>query len=217
MPKKETQKAKRARLGRILDQISALYPDPVTALEWETPLQLLVATILSAQCTDVRVNMVTPGLFKRFPGAVELSQAEPAEIEELIHSTGFFRQKTKSIIGASVAIVRDHGGEVPADMAALVKLPGVARKTANVVLGAAFQMAEGVVVDTHVKRLSARLGFTTETDPVKVEKDLMAQVPREKWIDLAHWLILHGRAMCKARKPACGQCPLSADCPSAEA
>jgi len=217
MPKKESQKAKKARLGRVLEQLSELYPEPVTALDWDTPLQLLVATILSAQCTDARVNLVTPGLFERFPDAGSLGAADPAEVEEIIHSTGFFRQKTKSIIGASQAIAQDHGGEVPADMAALVKLPGVARKTANVVLGSAFDIAEGVVVDTHVKRLSARLGFSEQKDPKKIEKDLMAAVPRENWIEVGHWLILHGRAICRARKPACGECPISQECPSSEA
>ena len=217
MLRKESRKAKNARLDRVLDQLSDLYPAPVTALDWDTPVQLLVATILSAQCTDARVNMVTPGLFQRFPDAESLGNADPAEVEDLIHSTGFFRQKAKSIIGASQAIARDHGGEVPADMAALVKLPGVARKTANVVLGSAFGIAEGVVVDTHVKRLSGRLGFSDQTDPNKIEQDLMERVPRESWIAVGHWLILHGRAVCKARKPACGACPLSPDCPSSEA
>ena len=216
MPRKESNKAKQQRLDRVLAQLAALYPDPVTALDWETPLQLLIATILSAQCTDARVNMVTPALFKRFPDAASLGGADPAEIEDLIHSTGFFRQKTKSIIGASQTIARDFGGEVPADMAALVKLPGVARKTANVVLGSAFGIAAGVVVDTHVKRLSGRLGLSEEEDPKKIEKDLMDRVPRDNWIEVAHWLILHGRAVCKARKPACGACPISGECPAAQ-
>ncbi len=215
MPR-ESKKARQERLDIILPLLEQLYPEPETALDWETPLQLLVATILSAQCTDVRVNMVTPALFSRFPDAASLATADPAEVEQLIHSTGFFRQKTKSIIGAAAAIAGEHGGEVPADMDALVKLPGVARKTANVVLGDAFGMAEGVVVDTHVKRLSGRLGLTRETNPVKVERDLMAAVPRERWTEVAHWLILHGRSTCPARKPRCGECPLAPYCPSAE-
>ncbi len=217
MAKRETIKARKARLSEVLALLARQYPDPVTALDWESPLQVLLATILSAQCTDVRVNMVTPALFSRFPDADSLAMAEPEEVEQIIHSTGFFRQKTKSLIGASRAIAEEHGGEVPPDMDALVKLPGVARKTANVVLGSAFGIAVGVVVDTHIKRLSKRLGFTRETDPKKVEKDLMVEVPREHWIEVGHWLILHGRGPCKARKPRCGECLLVKLCPSAEA
>lgn len=215
MPR-ETKKAKTERLDTVFAILEQLYPEPITALDWDSPLQLLVATILSAQCTDVRVNMVTPALFAAYPDAVSLAAADPADVERLIHSTGFYRNKTKSIIGAATAITEQHGGQVPTDMAALVKLPGVARKTANVVLGSAFGITAGVVVDTHVKRLSGRLGLSAENNPVKIEKDLMAIVPKERWIEVAHWLILHGRSTCPARKPRCGECPLAEYCPSAE-
>jgi len=175
----------------------------------------LIATILSAQCTDERVNMVTPALFKRFPTARAMAAADPAELEELIRSTGFYRNKTKSILGASVRLTEVFGGKVPQTMEALLTLPGVARKTANVVLGSAFGMNEGVVVDTHVQRLSQRMGLSKEHDPAKVERDLMALFPREEWTDLSHRLILHGRQVCNARLPRCGACVLGPDaCPS---
>jgi endonuclease-3 len=205
-----------ARVRRILAALERTYPEANTALDWETPLQLLVATILSAQCTDERVNKVTPALFKRDPTAKALAGAETAELEEMIHSTGFFRNKAKAIKGAAAAIVEQHGGEVPRSMEQMVELPGVARKTANVVLGTAHGLATGVVVDTHVRRLAGRLGLSAQDDPVKIEQDLMAALPQEHWISFGHRLILHGRAICQARKPRCAECPLTDDCPSAE-
>lgn len=202
------------RMKAILDILEMLYPQTSTALDWHSPLELLVATILSAQCTDEQVNRVMPGLFARFPTAAALAEAPIEAIETLIHSTGFFRQKARSIQGTCRLLVMQFGGEVPRTMAELVTLPGVARKTANVVLGTAFGLAEGVVVDTHVRRLSGRLGLSRETDPGRIEQDLMAAVPRERWIALGHQLIRHGRALCPARRPLCEQCPLAPHCPS---
>ncbi len=199
----------------ILGRLKREYPDAHCELDFETPLQLLIATILSAQCTDKRVNMVTPELFRAFPNAGSLSAAQPEQLEELIKSTGFFRNKTKSLLGMSAAVVDRHGGSVPSTMDELVQLPGVGRKTANVVLGNAFGMNEGVVVDTHVGRLSVRLGLTNETDPVKVEQALMPLFPREDWALLSHLLIFHGRRVCVARGPRCGECVLNDICPSA--
>ena len=198
----------------VLSRLKREYPDARTQLDCETPLQLLMATILSAQCTDKRVNMVTPLLFQTFPTAASLADASPEKLEEIIKSTGFFRNKTKSLIGLGKALVESHNGEVPDSMDALVKLPGVGRKTANVVLGNAFRKNEGVVVDTHVGRLSLRLGLTKEKDPVKVEQDLMPLFPREDWALLAHLLIFHGRRVCNARAPKCEICVLSDICPS---
>ncbi len=198
----------------ILARLKREYPDAHCELGFETPLQLLAATILSAQCTDKRVNMVTPELFRTYPTAVDLASAEPAKLEELIRSTGFFRNKTKSLLGMSAAIVERHAGEVPQTMEELVKLPGVGRKTANVVLGNAFAINEGVVVDTHVGRLAVRLGLTSDTDPVKVEQTLMRLFPRDDWALLSHLLIFHGRRICIARAPRCGECVLSDICPS---
>lgn len=198
----------------VLSRLKREYPDARTELDCETPLQLLMATILSAQCTDKRVNMVTPLLFQTFPTAASLADASPEKLEEIIKSTGFFRNKTKSLIGLGKALVESHNGEVPDSMDALVKLPGVGRKTANVVLGNAFRKNEGVVVDTHVGRLSLRLGLTKEKDPVKVEQDLMPLFPREDWALLAHLLIFHGRRVCDARAPKCEICVLSDICPS---
>ena len=192
----------------IVRELHRLYPEAQTALLHEDPLQLLVATILSAQSTDERVNMVTRDLFRKYRTAADYAAADPATFEREIHSTGFFRNKTKSVLGAARLLQEKHGGRVPADMDALLELPGVARKTANVVLGSAFGKAEGVVVDTHVSRLSYRLGMTLESEPVKIERDLMARVPREEWIYLSHALILHGRRICVARKPRCSECPL---------
>jgi endonuclease-3 len=199
----------------ILERLRREYPDAHCELDFETPLQLLIATILSAQCTDKRVNMVTPELFRVFPGARELAGADPLRLEELIRSTGFFRNKTKSLLGMSAAVVETHGGEVPRTMAELVRLPGVGRKTANVVLGNAFGVNEGVVVDTHVGRLVVRLGITNETDPVKVEQILMKLIPRDDWTLISHLLIFHGRRVCIARLPRCGECVLNDICPSA--
>ena len=198
----------------ILSRLKREYPDAHCELDFDTPLQLLIATILSAQCTDKRVNMVTPALFRVFPTAQDLAAAEPYRLEEMIRSTGFFRNKTKSLLGMSAAVVELHGGEVPRTMAELVLLPGVGRKTANVVLGNAFGTNEGVVVDTHVGRLVVRLGLTNETDPVKVEQVLMRLIPRDDWTLISHLLIFHGRRVCIARAPKCGECVLNDICPS---
>lgn len=199
----------------LWEGLSARYPEARCALDHRDAYELLVATILSAQCTDKRVNLVTPALFARYPDARTLAGADPAEVEELIRSTGFFRSKTKSLIGMARAVVERHGGAIPRDMESLVRLPGVGRKTANVILGNAFAMNEGVVVDTHVTRLSVRLGLTRETDPVKIEQALMPLFPREQWTLLSHLLIEHGRQVCDARKPRCEACVLSGRCPSA--
>ena len=196
-------------------RLKSEYPDAKTALDWKNPLELLVATILSAQTTDVRVNAVTPTLFAKYPTAADYAAADPTELEEDIRPTGFFRNKAKSLRGMARALVDDHGGEVPRTMEDLVALPGVGRKTANVVLGNAFSIDEGVVVDTHVRRLSNRLGFTTHNDPEKIERDLMQTVPKRDWTVFSHLLILHGRSVCKARKPACSDCVVNDLCPSA--
>ncbi|WP_207957048.1 endonuclease III [Rubrobacter tropicus] len=205
----------RAPVEETISRLKSAYPDARTALDWTTPLELLVATILSAQTTDVRVNLVTPNLFAKYPTAADYAGADPAELEEDIRQTGFFRNKAKSLRGMARALVEDHDGEVPRTMRELVALPGVGRKTANVVLGNAFSIDEGVVVDTHVRRLSNRLGFTTHDDPEKIERDLMQTVPKEDWTVFSHLLILHGRAVCKARKPDCEDCTLNDLCPSA--
>src|SRR3954465_12723678 len=202
------------RAPEIFARLRARYPDAHCALDFQTPFQLLVATILSAQCTDKRVNMVTPALFRRYATPEALAAAKPEELEEMIKSTGFFRNKAKSLIGMSTAIAEHHGGVVPAEMQQLVELPGVGRKTANVILGNAFERNEGVVVDTHVTRVSQRLALTTNTDPVKIGQDLMPLFPREQWTLLAHLLIEHGRQICVARTPRCEECPLSDLCPS---
>ena len=213
--KKKRSAALKAHALLILDRLKKEYPDAHCELDFDTPLQLLIATILSAQCTDKRVNMVTPELFKTFPDAESLSIADSERLEEMIKSTGFFRNKTKSLLGMSGAVVERHGGQVPSTMEELVKLPGVGRKTANVVLGNAFNINEGVVVDTHVGRLSIRLGLTDETDPVKVEQVLMSLIPREDWTLISHLLIFHGRRVCIARVPRCESCVLADVCPSA--
>jgi len=212
---RESIAAKKARAAEIVRRLRAEYPDARCSLDHENAYQLLVATILSAQCTDERVNQVTPALFARYPTAEDLAAARQEELEELIRSTGFYRSKAKSLLGMANALVERHGGQVPDTMDALVELPGVGRKTANVVLGNAFGKAEGVVVDTHVTRLSNRLGLTRHKDPVKIEADLMELVPREDWTDLAHLFIYHGRAVCKAPKPRCGACVVADLCPSA--
>jgi endonuclease-3 len=204
-----------AHAAEIYQRLEKEHPDAHCELDYTTPLELLSATILSAQCTDKRVNMVTPTLFARYPNAAALAEAKPEELEEIIRSTGFFRNKTKSLLGMSAAVVEKHGGEVPASMDELVRLPGVGRKTANVILGNAFGKAEGVVVDTHVARLSERLGLTKEVDPVKIETALMALYPRERWTMLSHLLIFHGRRICEARAPKCPACVLNDICPSA--
>lgn len=198
----------------VFARLKRAHPDAHCELDHETPLQLLMATILSAQCTDKRVNMVTPVLFKTFPTAQSLADAPQEKLEEIIKSTGFFRNKAKSLIGLGKALVERHNGEVPDSMEALVNLPGVGRKTANVILGNAFRKNEGVVVDTHVGRLSVRLGLTREIDPVKVEQALMPLFPREDWAMLAHVLIFHGRRVCDAKTPKCEICVLNDMCPS---
>ena len=201
----------------VLERLRHAYPQAECSLHFANPLQLLIATILSAQCTDERVNRVTPALFTRYPTAADFASAPLAEIEEAIRSTGFYRNKARHIQGACQIIVSEFGGNVPRSMDELLRLPGVARKTANVVLGNAFGTVVGVVVDTHVGRISRRLGFTTAQDPVKVETDLMELLPKEKWLDYTHQIILFGRAICKAPRARCAECFLNALCPSAEA
>ncbi|HEV7595940.1 MAG TPA: endonuclease III [Gemmatimonadaceae bacterium] len=200
--------------AEILSRLKSAHPDAHCELDHENPLQLLMATILSAQCTDKRVNMVTPLLFRTYPTAQSLADANQEQLEELIRSTGFFRNKAKSLIGLGKALVERHDGDVPGSMESLVQLPGVGRKTANVILGNAFRKNEGVVVDTHVGRLSVRLGLTKQTDPVKVEQELMPLFPQDEWAMLAHVLIFHGRRVCDARVPKCEICVLSEICPS---
>jgi endonuclease III len=200
----------------VYDLLAKEYPDAKCALDFRNPYELLVATILSAQCTDKRVNMVTPALFAKYPDADALSAAKPEELEEMIKSTGFFRNKTKSLLGMATAVSEEHLGRIPDTMEELVHLPGVGRKTANVVLGNAFHRDEGVVVDTHVTRLSYRLGFKRHTEPVKIEQDLMELFARDRWTLLSHLLILHGRNVCDARKPKCERCVVSALCPSSK-
>ena len=204
----------RARLRRILARLRREFPDARCALDHHDPLELLVATILSAQCTDARVNLVTPALFAKYRSAVDYAAADPRVLEQEIRSTGFFRNKTKAIIGMAQALVERHGGTVPDAVDALVALPGVGRKTANVVLGNAFGKNEGIVVDTHVQRIATLLGLTRERSPEKIERDLMALVPRPSWTVFSHLLILHGRKTCVARRPRCERCRLSELCPS---
>ncbi len=204
-----------ARAPEILARLKLTYPDARCALDYRDAFELLCATILSAQCTDARVNLVTPGLFRRYPTPAELARARPEDVEEIVRPTGFFRNKTRSLIGMAQALVADHGGVVPRTMDELRELPGVGRKTANVILGNAYGVNEGVTVDTHVTRVSRRLGLTTQVDPVKIELDLMPLFPREDWALLSHLLIFHGRRICVARKPRCPDCPLLDLCPSA--
>jgi endonuclease-3 len=216
MAKKEISQKLRARAKKIIALLHKEYPDPKIALDFSNPLQLLIATILSAQCTDVRVNMVTPGLFKKYPTARDFANANQAELEQEIRSTGFFRNKSKSIITCCKALVDKHGGNVPNSMEDLIRLGGVGRKTANCVLGGAFGVNAGVVVDTHVRRVTGRLGLTRNDDPEKIEVDLMALAPQKEWYDLGNTLIWHGRKICEARKPKCPDCVLIKQCPSAE-
>jgi endonuclease III len=213
--KKSRKLSTKQRALEILHRLKQLYPDATCSLDHQSPVQLLVATILSAQCTDERVNMVTPELFRRFPDAAAIASADLSEIETLVKSTGFYRNKAKNIQGACRMIMEQFGGEVPQGMDNLLKLPGVARKTANVVSANAFGMNLGVTVDTHVKRLSYRLGLTEHTDPVRVERDLMKLIPQPDWENWSIRLIYHGRAVCNARKPACDRCTLADLCPSA--
>ena len=204
----------RQRVTELVKVLPKVYPNAHTELNFKTPLELLIATILSAQCTDKRVNLVTPALFKRYRTAADYANAPAAELEKAIQSTGFFRNKTKSIRAATSTIVNKHNGKVPDTMAELRELPGVGRKTANVVLGNAFHKDEGIVVDTHVVRLSKRLRLTKHDDPEKIERDLMKLVPREHWTNWSHWLIWHGRRRCFARKPDCANCEIFRLCPS---
>jgi endonuclease-3 len=202
------------RIGEIIARLKREYPDAKCALDYENPLQLLVATILSAQCTDVRVNIVTKSLFQKYRTARDFANARPEEFEQEIRSTGFFRNKTKSVLGMANALVDRHGGEVPDTMDELTPLPGVGRKTANVILGNAFGKNEGVTVDTHVTRLSGLLGLTKHTAPVKIEQDLMKLVPRDEWTLFSHLLILHGRNVCIANRPKHGECVVCDLCPA---
>jgi endonuclease-3 len=197
----------------VVRSLVKLYPTVECALVHRNPYELLVATILSAQCTDARVNMVTPALFARFPDPQALARADLSEVEGLIHSTGFFRAKAKNLVAMATLVVELHAGEIPSDLDALTALPGVGRKTAHVVLGNAFAIASGVVVDTHVRRLSFRLGLTTGRDPILIERDLVQIIPRKQWVDFSHRLIEHGRRTCVAIRPKCGECPIAAICP----
>jgi endonuclease III len=205
-----------ARVRAIFQKLDEAYPAATCALKHENPFQLLISTILSAQCTDERVNQVTPALFRKYPDPKAFAYANPSELENEIRPTGFFRNKTKSIMGASKKMLDDFGGEVPRTMEQILTLPGVARKTGNVVLGTAFGIASGIVVDTHVQRVAGRLDLTKNTDPKKIEQDLMQVIPKEKWILFAHQLIWHGRRVCQARKPRCLECNLEKICYSAD-
>lgn len=206
---------KKARARKIIARLKKAYPDSECSLTHNNPYQLMVATILSAQCTDERVNMVTPALFKRFPTPEKMAGADQGELEDLIKTTGFFRNKAKSIKNNAIELLQRHGGDVPRTLAELVKLPGVGRKTASAVLGAGFGLAEGVVVDTHVTRISRLLGLTSQKTPEKIERDLIEILPKKDWISWTHMIIDHGRAVCIARRPRCGDCELAALCPSA--
>ena len=204
------------RVKKLRQRLAKAIPEPQCELDFETPWQLVVATILSAQSTDARVNMTTPELFRKYPTPAALGSADQEAVERVVKSTGFFRNKAKAIRAVSRLIEDEHGGEVPRDMDALVALPGVARKTANLVLGTAYGVASGIIVDTHASRVAQRLGLTRETDPVKIERDLCAHFPRRSWVDTGHRLVLHGRYVCKARGPECPRCPLAELCPARE-
>ena len=214
--RRETKQETRERAGRIVAALADEYRDARCALDHRNAYELLVATILSAQCTDARVNMVTPAFFRRWPDPASLAAASQEDVEEVVHSTGFFRNKAKNLRGMAAALVGRHGGRVPETMEELTALPGVARKTANVVLGTWYGKCEGVVVDTHVSRISAKLGLTRHDDPAKIEQDLMALLPRPEWTMFSHRVILHGRRICDARKPKCAACSLREMCPSRE-
>ncbi len=213
---RESKSARRDRAAEVYDLLSSEYPDAHCELDFENPFQLAVATILSAQTTDERVNSVTPELFRRYPDARALASGQQEDVEEIIRSTGFFRNKAKNIIGFARGLMAEHGGQVPAEMDALASLPGVGRKTANVILGNAFERAEGVVVDTHVKRLANLLRLTRHETPEKIELDLMELFPRERWTLLSHLLIWHGRRVCIARRPQCEECVVTRLCPSSK-
>ena len=212
VPRPKTAADRAARVNKILDALNRLYPAATCALHHDNAWELLVATILSAQCTDKRVNEVTPGLFRKYPTVRDFAAASQAEMAQDIRSTGFFNNKARSVIGAARKILSEFAGEVPRSMEQLLTVPGAARKTSNVVLGTAFGIASGVVVDTHVQRIALRLDLTRHKEPVKIEKDLMKAIPRERWILFSHQLIHHGRGLCAARKPRCGECPLDPLC-----
>ncbi len=212
VPKPKTAAERKARVTKILEILDEMYPAATCALHHHNPWELLVATILSAQCTDKRVNEVTPGLFKKYPTVEDFANVSQAELANDIRSTGFFNNKSKSVIGAAKKVLSDFGGKVPRTMEELLTVPGAARKTSNVVLGTAYGVASGVVVDTHVQRLSKRLDLTKHTDVGKIEQDLMKAIPKEKWILFSHQIIHHGRALCVARKPRCGECALDPVC-----
>lgn len=218
MPKRspkfhESLADRKLRAGKIARQLSKTYADAECALAHQSPYELLVATILSAQCTDERVNLVTPDLFRRYPTPQALAAAKPTELEEVIRSTGFFRSKAANLIGMAQGVVEHHGGKIPRTLDELVLLPGVGRKTANVLMGTAFGIASGVVVDTHVKRITNLLGLTESTNPEQIERDLMELLPQKEWVNFSHRLIHHGRRICVARRPRCTECPLLALCP----
>jgi endonuclease-3 len=208
----KTAAERKQRVAEILARLDEMFPTATCALLHSSPWELLVATILSAQCTDKRVNEVTPGLFAKYPTPQDFAAVRPEVLAEDIRSTGFFNNKSKSIVGAAKRLVAEFGGQVPRTMEEMLSIPGAARKTANVVLGTAYGLAEGVVVDTHVQRISLRLDLTRHTEPVKIEQDLMKIVPREKWILFSHQIILHGRSLCVARKPKCAECKLNSLC-----
>jgi endonuclease III len=216
VPLEETLSQKRMRTDKLIERLKAAHPDARCSLNYANPLELLVATVLSAQCTDERVNIVTKSLFKKYRTASDYAEAPPEQLEEDIKSTGFYRNKAKALRACCAELLAQYGGEVPADMGALVRLSGIGRKTANVILGNAFEMAEGIVVDTHVRRLAGRLGLTKHVDPDKIEEDLLQVVPREDWIAFGHLLIVHGRRFCSARAPKCPVCPVNDLCPSAK-
>jgi len=208
------KKPAKAKVSEILRVLENAYPRSRTSLQYKNPLQILIATILSAQCTDAKVNEITPSLFKKYPTVKDFAEAEREELEHEIHSTGFYRNKTKSILGAANKIVKDFNGYVPDSMKDLLTLPGVARKTANIVLSSGYGKSEGIAVDTHVKRISGRLGFSSEKDPEKIEQDLLAIIPKKDWLDFNYILVNHGRMICQARKPRCTECPVRHLCPS---
>ncbi len=208
------KKPAKAKVSEILSVLENAYPRSRTSLQYKNPLQILIATILSAQCTDAKVNEITPSLFKKYPTVKDFAEAEREKLEHEIHSTGFYRNKTKSILGAANKIVKDFNGYVPDSMKDLLTLPGVARKTANIVLSSGFGKSEGIAVDTHVKRISGRLGFSSEKDPEKIEQDLLAIIPKKDWLDFNYILVNHGRMICQARKPRCAECPVRHLCPS---
>ncbi len=208
----KTAAERRRRVGQILEALDGLFPDATCALHHRDAWQLLVATILSAQCTDKRVNEVTPGLFRKYPTVRDFAAVSQAELAQDIRSTGFFNNKAKSVIGAAKKVLSDFGGKVPRTMEEMLTIPGAARKTANVVLGTAYGTASGIVVDTHVQRIAQRLDLTRQKDPVKIEQDLMKVIPPEKWILFSHQMIHHGRNLCAARKPRCPECPMDPIC-----